>query len=290
MQRGIFLWALAAAVTAYAGGEDPPKARSSAASLTDAEKEKFLLEAEVVRTRAAPGGITASIRATLRHKDGFEHEAHIQTIDQAKPYSNLVGGVELDFRDSYKNNVAAYRIDRLLDLGMVPVTVVRSHDRQTAAYTWWVDDVLMSEKERLAKKTPSPDAEAWNREMFVVRVFDQLIFNVDRNLGNLLIDSEWRIWMIDHTRGFKIFKELNVAKNLGTKCPRGLLAGLKRLDEPTLKPAMKDLLSPHQVEALLARRDLIVSHFEKLIAQLGEAVVLYDLPSRVIAEPVPAPS
>jgi hypothetical protein len=286
MRRGIYVWALAAAVGVRAGGQDAPAERPSVASMTDADKERFLLEAQVVRTKLAPGGITASLRATLR-KDGFEHDAHIQTIDEAKPYSNLASGVELDFRDSYKNNVAAYRLDRLLDLGMIPVTVVRYHDRKKAAYTWWVDDVKMSEKDRLAKKTSTPDAEAWNRQMLVVRVFDQLIFNVDRNLGNLLIDSEWRIWMIDHTRAFKVFKELNSPKNLGPKCARGLLAGLKRLDEPTLAPAMKDLLTPQQVEALLKRRDLIVSHYEKLIADIGEAVVLYDLPTRVSGAPEP---
>lgn len=286
MRRGIFLWALAAAVTTDAGGQDRPAELSKAALLTDAQREQFLLEAEVVRTRPAPGGITASLRATLR-KDGFEHDAHIQAIDEAKPYNNLASGVELDFRDSYRNNVAAYRLDRLLDLGMVPVTVVRFHDRKKAAYTWWVDDVQMSEKDRLAKKTPTPDVEAWNRQLLVVRVFDQLIFNTDRNLGNLLIDSEWRVWMIDHTRAFKVFKELNTPKNLGPKCARGLLAALKRLDEPTLTPAMKDLLSPQQIHGLLGRRDFIVSHYDEMIAQIGEAVVLYDLPTRVIVAPEP---
>jgi len=40
--------------------------------------------------------------------------------------------------------------------------------------------------------------------MWVVRLFDQLIYNTDRNLGNLLIDKSWRLWMIDHTRAFKV--------------------------------------------------------------------------------------
>ena len=250
------------------------------AALDDAEKERFLADGAVVRTRNASGGITLSLRATLR-REGFQHDAHIQTIDEAKPSFQLGGGVEFDFRDSYRNNVAAYRLDRMLGLGMIPVTVVRRYQNKTAAFTWWVDDVVMSEEQRYAKKVPPPDTESWNRQLYVVRVFDQLIHNFDRNLGNLLIDKEWRVWMIDHTRSFKVFGKLRAPENLGPRCERHLLEAMRRLDEPTLRTAMKDVLIPAQIEGLLARRDIIVAHYEKKIAERGEEAVLYDLPSRI---------
>jgi hypothetical protein len=264
----------------------PQEAALVPALWSDAEKEAFLLEAEVVRRKAAPTGITASRRATLR-KGGVEHDAHIQTIDQYKPQANLTSGIEIDFRDSWRNNVAAYRLDRLLGLRMVPVTVVRRDEFKMAAFTWWVDDVQMTEKDRHAKKADPPDVHAWNRQMFVVRVFDQLIYNVDRNLGNLLIDKDWTLWMIDHTRAFKIFKELKGEKSLGATCARDLLPGLRRLDKATLVPAMKDLLTESQIDAMLARRDRIVRFYEARIAALGEDAVLYDLPRRPEATPTP---
>ena len=254
---------------------------SPAATLTDAERERFLLEAQVVHTHGASTGITGSLRATLR-LDGVEHDAHIQTIDVAKSSFMLAWGVELDFRDSYRNNVAAYRLDRLLGLGMVPVTVVRRHADKTAAFTWWVDDVLMSEEQRHAKAINPPDVEAWNGQLYVVRAFDQLIYNFDRNLGNLLVDKDWRVWMIDHTRAFKVFGTLRKPDNLGPRCERQLLAALRRLEEPNLRTVMKDLLNPDQIKGLLARRDAIVAHYEKKIASQGEAAVLYDLPWRVV--------
>ena len=106
----------------------------------------------------------------------------------------------------------------------------------------------MTERDRLAKKTASPDAEAWNRQMYIVRVFDELIFNFDRNLGNLVIDRDWRIWMIDHTRAFKIFKEIKAPKNLGTRCEKDFFDALRKLDRAALQPIMKDLLAePAQV-------------------------------------------
>ena len=139
------------------------------------------------------------MRATLR-KDGLEHDAHIQSIDQSQAVKSLgAGTTEMDFRDSFRNNVAAYRLDRLLGLGMVPVTVERNFERKDSAFTWWVDDVLMTELERHDKKMGAPDPPAWNRQIYVVRIFDQLIYNFDRNLGNLLIDKSWNLWMIDHT-------------------------------------------------------------------------------------------
>jgi hypothetical protein len=246
----------------------------------DKEKERFLLEAEIVKTEDAPGGVTGSLRATLR-LGGVTHEANIQTIDEFVGQKRVGHTTEIDFRDSYRNNVAAYRLDRMLGLGMIPATVVRKHDGRQAAFTWWVDDMLMLEKERFTKKLPAPDTEAWNRQVWVVRLFDQLIFNFDRKAGNLVIDRGWRVWMIDHRRAFKLARHLGNPRLLGDSCERDLLAALRTLRAPALKAEMKDLLSDGQVEGLLARRDAIVAYYDRMIADRGEAAVLFDLPPRV---------
>lgn len=286
MKRATVLWLLATVAAAPASGQPAPAKTVKAQDLTDAEMEAFLAKGKIGRTRGVGAGVTGSTRATLRHRD-LEHDAHIQSIDLTQPLGKMIGGVEIDFRDSYRNNVAAYRLDRLLGLGMVPVTVVRSFEQKTSAFTWWVDDVVMTEAQRREQKVEAPDPEAWNREMYAVRIFDQLIYNFDRNLGNLLIDSSWRIWMIDHTRAFKIFKELKDPANLRYRCPRGLLEALRRLDRPKLDGAMRGLLGSGQSAGILARRDLIVRYFDGRIAEIGEAEVLYDLPPRLTARPGP---
>jgi hypothetical protein len=256
------------------------QAAPEALQLSDAEREVFLREAEVIKVRAAPGGVTGSIRATLRKGD-FVHDAHIQTVDQHKAQISLGSGMEIDFHDSWRNNVAAYRVDRLLSLGMVPVTVERRYETVPAAFTWWVDDVQMTEKQRLERKATAPVTEEWNRQMLVVRAFDQLIYNFDRNLGNLLVDADWRIWMIDHTRAFKIFKDLKNEKNLADRCEKDLLVALRTLDKAALKQSLEGLLSEGQIDALLARRDRIVRCYEAKIASRGEERVLYDLAPRL---------
>jgi hypothetical protein len=248
--------------------------------LSDAEREAFLLEGQIIKDRSIPQGVTLPRRVTLR-RDGYEHDALVQTHDEHEARKRLEGGVELDFRDSWRNNVAAYRLDRLLELGFVPVTVVRSYRRDPAGWTWWVDDVLMSERERYERKTPPPKPLEFVSQMQIVRVFDQLIYNFDRNLENILIDEDWRVWMIDHTRAFKIFAELREQKSLPQRCERHLLAALRRLDRPMLVKTMEDLLTGPQIDGLLGRRDRIVRFYDDLIAARGESVVLYDLPPRL---------
>jgi len=263
------LWLGAAvSVGVYAQQAAPPPA---APQLSDTEIETFLRQAKILRSRSTGKGVTDSIRATL--SDGvMTHDAHIQTIDEQKREFRTPKIVEFNFRDSWKFNVAAYRLDRLIGLNMVPPSVPRRWREKEAAYTWWVDDVMMDEGERLKGQDNDPDVLRWNRQMQLVRVFDQLIYNTDRNLGNLLIAKEWRVWAIDHTRAFRKHETLKSPASL-TACDRQLLEKLKALDRQTLKRELDDYLLDWEIDGLLKRRDAIVAHFE----QLGPAA-LFDRP------------
>lgn len=254
----------------------PPDLFSQTASLLSFEQqEHFLQTAEVVGIQTLAEGVTGSQRATL--SDGSTtHDAHIQTIDEFRTAAPAASGHEANFRDSFKFNVAAYRLNRILGLDMIPATVERRIDSRAASVTWWLDDILMAEKDRYLKKIEPPDSEAWNKQIFIVRVFDQLIHNTDRNLGNLMITHDWKLWMIDHTRSFRISDKLENPKQLSI-CERGLLAAMRKLDRPTLDREMAGILSEGELRALLARRDVIVGFFDQAIAKQGEENVLYDL-------------
>jgi hypothetical protein len=230
-------------------------------TLTPEEQEQFLKNAKVVRTRSAGKGVTGTLRATLT--DGvLTHDASIQTVDISMTEFRSNRGTELNFKDTWRYNVAAYRLNKLLQLGKIPVSIERHHNGKPGSYTWWVDDVLMDEGERLKTKTQSPDALAWNEQMWHVRLFDQLIQNVDRNLGNLVIDKSWGVWMIDHTRAFRLSRDLKSPKNL-TKIERGALERLKALTAETLDAEIGDYLTSFEKRSLLQRRDEIVALFEK---------------------------
>jgi hypothetical protein len=264
---------IVAAVIALVGGfsvpvlsaRQEPAAAAQAAPATPQlsieQQEEFLKKAKVLKTRGAGKGVANTLRATL--SDGtITHDASIQTVDIFMQEFKSKQGVEFNFRDSWRYNVAAYRMDRLLDIGMTPPSIERNHQNKAAAFTWWVDDVLMDEGERLKTKTPAPNVDLWNEQMWVVRLFDQLIYNVDRNLGNLLIDKKWTVWMIDHSRAFRLHDKVKTPENI-TKCERRVFEKLKALDAATVKAAMGEYLTGPEVKGMLARRDELVKLIEK---------------------------
>jgi hypothetical protein len=242
--------------------QTPAPQPTTTATLSDAEIEAFLLKADIVKTKSTAKGITGSLQATL--SDGrLTHDVHIQSIDESKREFQSMRGTEFNFRDSWTFNVAGYKLDRLLGLHMVPVSVSRRYRSKPSAFTWWVDDVAMDEGDRLKNKTAPPDSVSWNQQMQMVRLFDQLIYNVDRNMGNLLITNDWRVWAIDHTRAFRTHDQLKTPNNV-SRCDRQVFQRLKDLNSDTLKRELGRYLDTWQIRALLARRDAIVQRIESL--------------------------
>jgi hypothetical protein len=192
-----------------------------------------------------------------------------------KPVFEAGQHTELNFKDTYRYNIAGYRLARLLGINTVPMSVERSVNGKAAAVTWWVDDVQMDEKERLKRKTMGPNPLRTSNQIQLMRIFDELIQNRDRNQGNILWTSDWTMWMIDHTRAFRLGKDLLKPEEL-TRIDRGLLTRLKGLTEDTVAKAVGDSLLDAEREAVLRRRDRIVKVFEERVARVGEAAVFFD--------------
>ena len=241
---------------------EAPAAVAVAAVPPDAEVERFLLDGKVGDAHGTKKGVTGAQRATLS-TPALTHYAQIQSIDEFKREFRTDRGVEFDFRDSWTFNVAAYKIDRMIGLNMVPVSVERKYRSTPSAFTWWLDDVLMDEGDRLKKKIEAPDRAYWSRQTMMMRLFDQLISNVDRNMGNIIYTKDWRLWAIDHTRAFRKNTELKTPSHV-TRCDRTVFERLKALDLPTLKREVGKWLDDGQLRALLARRDQIVKKLEAL--------------------------
>lgn len=262
------LWPLLGALLypANAQAQSPPSATRI---------EEFLTTADVVRVQPVGKGSTETWRLTLTDGE-ITHDASFQSVDERAPAKDLGGGrTEVNFVDSYRYNIAAYRLARLLGLDdMVPVSVARKWRTKTGAFTWWVDDVRMDEGEMNEKGLKAPDEVSWSEQIYRVRLFSQLVHDTDRNRGNLLITTEWRLWMIDFTRAFRRWPRLQSPQVL-ERCDRKLLEVLRELTRKDLDAALKDTLSRIEIEGLAARRDLIVQHYEALVRERGESAVLY---------------
>lgn len=235
-------------------------AEVTAPVLTPSEKLRFLESAAIMRVRPAGKGIAGTQRATLS-SGSITHDASIQMIDQSKAAFQSAKRVELNFRDYWGFNVAAYRLGVMLGLDMIPPSVARRFRTQQAAYTWWVEDVILDEQERLAQKRLPPDVARWSAQHNTMRVFDELIANTDRNQGNLLIDKHWKVWLIDHTRAFRTTETLQSPKSV-MRCEKSLLEAMKALSFASMREQLDDYLTRTQIEAILKRRDLLVSRIE----------------------------
>jgi hypothetical protein len=246
---------------------------SDAPTLTKEQIKQFLLTAKVIKSEQAKKGITQTLRLTL--SDGtVTHDASFQKVDEHKATMQLASGTELGFVDSYKYNIAAYQLAELLGLDdMVPVYVERKWKGDPGSLSWWLP-VKMDEKERVAQKIAVPDPDAWNNQMYKIRVFDQLVYDADPNLTNLLISADFKIWRVDFSRAFRLYKDLQNPNDL-THCDRQLFEKLKALNGDELAAKTKHYLNKEEIKGLMARRDKIVEHFQQLIAQNGEKEVLY---------------
>jgi hypothetical protein len=242
-------------------------------TLTKEQIKQFLLTAKVIDSRPASKGITHTLRLTL--SDGtVTHDADFQPIDEHKPVKQLSQGTELNFVDSYKYNIAAYALAELIGMDdMLPVYVERKWKGETGSLSWWLP-VKMDEAERHKQKLSAPDADAWNNQMYKIRVFDQLVSDSDPNLTNVLIGENWQIWRADFSRAFRLNKDVRAPKDL-VRCDRQLLEKLKALDGNALTEKTKNYLTKDEVKAVMARRDKIVAQFQKMIAEKGENEVLY---------------
>ena len=243
--------------------------------LTGEAAETFLRTAQVVRKKALGTGITHSEQYTL--SDGTRtHKAVWKTIDEFKRGVTSFdgGGVYVDFADSWKHEVAAYELDKLLGTGLIPPTVERAFSQTTGSLQLWVEGA-MTEADRKQKKIAPPDVDAWNRQMYQVRLLHQLTFNTDsRNIKNELIDPSFRVYAIDFSRAFMSYPDLPSGKEL-VRFSRSTLEALRSLDRPTLDAKLGRWLSGVQIGTLLKRRDKILELAARSVQERGEAAVLY---------------
>jgi hypothetical protein len=237
--------------------------------------ETFLRTAEVVRKRGIDSGITNPDQYTL--SDGTTTcRAVWKTIDEFKRGVTSLegGGVIVDFADSWKHEVAAYELDRLIGLDLVPPTVERTFGRTVGSLQMWVEGA-MTEADRKQKKAAPPDIRAWNEQMYKVRLLHQLTDNTDfRNIRNVLCDPSFRVYAVDSSRAFTIYANLRAEKEL-VRFSRSALEALRALDRPSLDAKVGRWLSGPQIDGILKRRDKILALAERRVREQGEAAVLY---------------
>jgi hypothetical protein len=247
---------------------------ATAQPLDKAQVQEFMLTAEVVDSQPIGRGVTRPWRLTL--SDGtVTHDVGFQSVNEKDVRKRLGQREELNFVDAYRYNIAAYRVAELLGIDhMMPVTVERDWNGTPGAMTWWIDDVMMNEETRLGERRWPDDMRRFTQQYYRMLVFAELIYDTDRNQGNILYSSDWKLWMIDFSRAFRIWGELQGPQNV-TQCDRELFERMRGLTREQLEDHTRPYLTSGEVDAVIERRDKLAEHFEALIEQKGERLVLY---------------
>jgi len=290
----VFAGTLAAQESAVTPAAEPSRAQAPAGTrwtdpdgkplpfANEQELIAFLATAEVKSETRLSGGVTFPTKILLE-KDGVRADAIFRDVNEEASTPTFGAGRDgLYFRDSYIYEPAAYKLSRMLGLDNVPPATLRKLKNKSGSVQIWVENA-MTDKSMKKQNLQPPDLKRWNKQLQMANVFDALIYNTDRNSGNLIITPDWKLWLIDHTRAFRRNPGLQRPDSIN-QCERGMYQKMKGLDEAAARAQLKEDLSEYELDALFKRRALIVERLDKLIAERGEDKVLY-----VYTEEPPAP-
>lgn len=243
----------------------------------NAKWEDFLKTAKIVdqKQMSASENVTRPWLLTLE-KNGVTQKAVWMGLS----------GMFYGYKESWKAEIAAYRLSNYLGLNMVPPAVEREWEAKKGACQHWEkgwENFWEKAPEKLkAKEIQSTD---FLRKQCLQRAFDNLIFNINRHRGNVVILEDWRMILINHSRSFGtgkrslklIYDENNrESKNyIMDELPRAFFEKLKSLEAATVRAAVGEYLTDEEIDSTLKRRDLIVAWIDKHIKEKGEAHVLY---------------
>jgi len=245
---------------------------------SDQEIEDFLQSAKIESVTKIPVGVTHPKKVLL----SFEHirlNAVFKHIEEEKdmvrdPTTTGRGKLYLKWRDSYVYDIAAYHVDRLMGFDRMPPVVPRKIKGREGSIQIWVEGAI-TENERREQSIKPPEIARFNQQRSTLTVFDNLVANRDSNLGNTLIDGNWRLWFIDCSRCFGSSPDL-LYPDAVTHCDRQIWEALRTLDRSTADEALSPYLSRLEIDVLFERRDKLIELLQGRVDEWGEELVFFD--------------
>ncbi|NGX15810.1 metallophosphoesterase [Wenzhouxiangella sp. XN24] len=227
----------------------PPREWDRPYGMSDAEIEAFLLTADVTEVDAA--GDAEVQRVVLEH-DGRRLDAVFNTVDTAPGLESRRWRRGDEQAERFGYEIAAYRVDRLLELGMVPVTVEREIGDARGSLRLWIPGSF-SERQRQAQQIPFTGACDLAGQYQLMSAFDVLILNAVHDLGTLRYDEDWRLWLTDQSEAFGVASDVRaMLRNSELTLTPQMGAALETITAQNVAP-LSAYLHPRQLEALVTR-------------------------------------
>jgi len=231
--------------------------------MSTSELEFFLTTAKVTFIEETELGITKPQRITLE-KNNIRTRAAFKTYTTKINISGTRSITrQINSADRFEYDKTAYKLDQLLRLNMIPVTVIRKIKNKRGAVVFWIENALVK-KYVHQNKSNALEVCSYKKQQSIMHVFDILIHNDDRNMGNILFTiNDCRLWMIDHSRAFRIKFTIpaSMAK-IKIRLSEELATRLAQLNYQILKEHLGEFINNNQINALLKRRDLILQKWE----------------------------
>ena len=241
---------------------------SNQENLKRKEMENYLRTADIISVRKdESAGRTAPWRINLN--DGkIARQGHFKHVNRLRP--------SLFPADSYKYDIAAYELDKLLNLNIIPPIVEREIEGTKGSLQLFLEGII-TENDRERKKIDPPDPISFKNTLEVINVFENLVYEEDCfDLDDTLINMEdWKIWRVDFSMAFSPIPELIPGCKI-TRCSKKLYQNLLKLDNEAVKAMLKPYLNDEEIEALLKRKNIIIEKIQQLIKEKGEASVLFQ--------------
>jgi len=217
---------------------------------------------------------TANVTRVEKLSIGVTHP-HCAYVEAGLPFSRMAWktlkpGVYSGFYESYRSEIAAYELDKLLGLGMVPPSVERHIRGEVGAAILWVEHVKGWD---MKNPVTGPDKRAWARQWVRLKMFDQLVGNIDRNQGNVLYDPEYHLILIDHSRAFRDVVDLTKFQTF-LFVDAELWDRMQALTMEAMEPTLGKWVSKGMLYAVLDRRNRMKKEIDKLLAARGAPIWL----------------
>ncbi len=239
------------------------------------EIEEYLKVGEIVGSEEIGEGVTKPYRLFLKAGE----------VELSGAWKNPKGKQQ-GFLEGWQYEIAAYQMDKLLGLNMVPPTVEKTFDEKKGSLQFWISGT-MSDLDRIENNVQMPESQIyyWENSKYLTRAFDCIIANDDRTQQNIRYTKDWRTILIDHSRAFrstkKHTKNLVYGKNglkegvIFRRLPRKFVENVKVLNFDQIKDAVGSYLTNREINAILSRKDIFLKEIDEMIKEQGEDSVLY---------------
>jgi hypothetical protein len=242
--------------------------------------EEFLKTAEIVRSEEIGEGVTKPLRLYLQ-------KGEVKSMACWKNPEGMQSG----FLEGWQYEIAAYRLDKLFGLNMIPPAVERDFNGKPGALIYWITSEY-SLLDLMEKNIPIPQAALEHTEnmKYVARAWDCLIANDDRTQQNIRYTKDWRVILIDHSRAFRSSKEYverlmfgpnGIKKTsdgkpfLFRRLPGWFVEKLRTVSCQDIKEAVGPYLTEKEIDAVCKRKVLLLNEIDAMIKESGAAKVIY---------------